>query len=124
MDEHQQKNEPKVGEASPPTRQELEAKIWKALRQCYDPEIPVNIVDLGLIYEVNLDDEITGETNVFIKMTLTAPGCAMGPMIASDVKRRVQQIQDVKNVWVDLVFDPPWNPSRMSEAARLQLNML
>ena len=103
---------------------EMEKKIWKALRQCYDPEIPVNIVDLGLIYEVNIDNEITGEKNVFIKMTLTAPGCSMGPMIASDVKRRVQQLHEVKNVWVDLVFDPPWNPSRMSEAARLQLNML
>ncbi|MBM4168181.1 MAG: DUF59 domain-containing protein [Ignavibacteria bacterium] len=124
MDDHQTKSAQESAQASISRREEFESKTWKALRQCYDPEIPVNIVDLGLIYEVTIDDEITGETNVFIKMTLTAPGCAMGPMIASDVKRRVQQIHGVKNVWVDLVFDPPWNPGLMSEAARLQLNML
>jgi metal-sulfur cluster biosynthetic enzyme len=97
--------------------------IWEALKQCYDPEIPVNIVDLGLVYEVKVDDELSGEANVYIQMTLTAPGCGMGPMIAADVKRRVQQIPGVSNVLVDLVFEPTWNPAMMSEAAKLVLNM-
>lgn len=97
--------------------------VWDALRQCYDPEIPVNIVDLGLIYEVKVEEEFPGEANVYIRMTLTAPGCGMGPMIAADVKRRVQQIPGVRNVLVDLVFDPTWAPEMMSEAAKLILNM-
>lgn len=101
----------------------LEDGVWKALKQCYDPEIPVNIVDLGLIYEVKIEEEITGEPNVFIRMTLTAPGCSMGPFIVSDVRRKVQHVHGVKNIWVDLVFDPAWNPGMMSEAAKLQLNM-
>ncbi len=102
----------------------LEEHVWDALRECYDPEIPVNIVDLGLVYEVKTDESLPGEANVFIRMTLTAPGCGMGPMIANDVKRSVQLIGGVKNVKVDLVFDPSWNPGMMTEAAKLQLNMM
>ncbi|MGH2567033.1 MAG: iron-sulfur cluster assembly protein [Bacteroidota bacterium] len=102
----------------------LEARIWDALRECYDPEIPVNIVELGLIYGLKIEEEIPGETNVLINMTLTAPGCGLAPMIAADVRRRVQQVQGVRNVMVELTFDPPWNPSMMSEAAKLQLNMV
>jgi probable FeS assembly SUF system protein SufT len=97
--------------------------VWEALRQCYDPEIPVNIVDLGLVYEVKVEEEIPEEANVYVQMTLTAPGCGMGPMIAADVKRRVQQIPGVSNVLVDLVFEPMWTPEMMSEAAKLTLNM-
>jgi probable FeS assembly SUF system protein SufT len=100
-----------------------EERVWDALRNCYDPEIPVNIVDLGLIYEVKMEEKIPGEADVYIKMTLTAPGCGMGPMIAADVKRRVQQIPGVTNVMVELVFDPMWNPDMMSESAKLALNM-
>ncbi len=100
-----------------------EGRVWEALRQCYDPEIPVNIVDLGLIYEVKVEEEFPGNANVYIRMTLTAPGCGMGPMIAADVKRRVQQIHGISNVLVELVFDPIWNPDMMSEAAKLSLNM-
>jgi probable FeS assembly SUF system protein SufT len=100
-----------------------EERVWEALKQCYDPEIPVNIVDLGLVYEVKVEEEFPGEANVYIRMTLTAPGCGMGPMIAADVKRRVQQIPGVTNVLVELVFDPIWNPDMMSEAAKLTLNM-
>jgi len=100
----------------------LEEKIWKALKECYDPEIPVNIVDLGLVYDMKVDDEIPGEANVFVLMTLTAPGCGMGPMIAADVRRRVQNVPTVRNVRVELVFVPTWNPSMMSEAAKLMLN--
>ena len=101
----------------------LDQQIWDALKECYDPEIPVNIVDLGLVYQVKVDDEIPDEANVFVTMTLTAPGCGMGPVIAGDVKRRVQLVPGVRNVHVDLVFDPAWNPGMMSEAAKLQLNM-
>jgi probable FeS assembly SUF system protein SufT len=100
-----------------------EEHVWEALKQCYDPEIPVNIVDLGLVYEVKVEEELPGDANVYIRMTLTAPGCGMGPMIAADVKRRVQQIPGVTNVLVELVFDPIWNPDMMSEAAKLTLNM-
>jgi probable FeS assembly SUF system protein SufT len=99
-----------------------EEQVWNVLRDCYDPEIPVNIVDLGLVYEVKVEEENPGEANVYVRMTLTAPGCGMGPLIAADVKRRIQHIPGVKNVVVDLVFDPPWNPGMMSETARLILN--
>ena len=124
--EEQQKKEP-GSQAEPKTETKtssLEERIWEALKECYDPEIPVNIVDLGLVYKVTVDDSIPGEANVFVTMTLTAPGCGMGPVIAGDVKRRVQMVSDVTNVRVDLVFDPIWNPGMMSEAAKLQLNML
>jgi metal-sulfur cluster biosynthetic enzyme len=106
-----------------PIRVVTDERVWDALRQCYDPEIPVNIVDLGLVYEVKVEEEFPGEANIYIQMTLTAPGCGMGPMIAADVKRRVQQIPGVRNVLVDLVFEPMWNPAMMSEAAKLTLNM-
>jgi len=98
-------------------------RVWEALKECYDPEIPVNIVELGLVYELRVEEEVAGEANVYIRMTLTAPGCGMGPMIAADVKRRVAQIPGVKNVLVELVFDPIWNTSMMSEAAKLMLNI-
>jgi probable FeS assembly SUF system protein SufT len=106
-----------------PMRVVTDERVWESLKECYDPEIPVNIVDLGLVYEVKVEEEFPGEANVYIQMTLTAPGCGMGPMIAADVKRRVQQIPGVTNVLVELVFDPIWNPDMMSEAAKLTLNM-
>jgi probable FeS assembly SUF system protein SufT len=106
-----------------PMRIVTDERVWETLKECYDPEIPVNIVDLGLVYEVKVEEEFPGEANVYIRMTLTAPGCGMGPMIAADVKRRVQQIPGVANVLVELVFDPIWNPDMMSEAAKLALNM-
>jgi metal-sulfur cluster biosynthetic enzyme len=114
--------EVQVGSRVVTAQTSLEARSWEALKQCYDPEIPVNIVDLGLVYDLKIDDEIPGEANVFITMTLTAPGCGMGPLIAADVKRRVQMVQGVSNVKVDLVFMPTWNPGMMSEAAKLMLN--
>ncbi len=103
---------------------DLESRVWAALRECYDPEIPVNIVELGLIYGLKIEEELPGEANVYVKMTLTAPGCGLAPMIAADVRRRVQMVHGVKNVMVELTFDPPWNPSMMTEAAKLQLNMI
>ena len=106
-----------------PMRLVTDERVWEALKQCYDPEIPVNIVDLGLVYEVKVEEEFPGDANVYIRMTLTAPGCGMGPMIAADVKRRVQQIPGVSNVLVELVFEPIWTPDMMTEAAKLMLNM-
>jgi metal-sulfur cluster biosynthetic enzyme len=97
--------------------------VWDALRNCYDPEIPVNIIDLGLVYDVKIEEITPGETEVYVRMTLTAPGCSMGPMIAADAKRHVQQIPGVTNVLVEIVFEPIWNPDMMSEAAKLELNM-
>lgn len=112
----QQKHEP------PKATTVSEEQVWNVLRECYDPEIPVNIVDLGLVYGVQIQEESPGEANVYIRMTLTAPGCGMAPIIAADVKRRVQHIPGVKNAFVEIVFDPPWNPTMMSETARLILN--
>lgn len=101
----------------------LDDLVWAQLKTCYDPEIPVNIVDLGLIYEclVTMDQE---KQRVDIKMTLTAPGCGMGPVLAADVKQKVSGISGVGEVNVDVVFDPPWEQSRMSDAAKLQLGLL
>jgi len=100
-----------------------EEKIWDALRQVYDPEIPSNIVELGLVYVVAAEP-VEGGHKVKVVMTLTAPACGIGPVIVDDVRRRVLGVPGVKDADVELVFDPPWEPSRMSEAARLQLGFL
>ena len=97
-----------------PTKEE----IYEVLSMCYDPEIPVNIVDLGLIYDVQIDG---GTVNV--KMTLTAPGCGMGPVLAGDVKNKIESLPGVNKAEVEVVFDPVWDRSMMSEAAKLQLGM-
>lgn len=102
----------------------IEDLVQAQLKSCYDPEIPVNIVDLGLIYECNIVPLGKKDYAVTIKMTLTAPGCGMGPIIAEEVKNRVKQVPDVKTVDVELVFDPPWDQSMMSDAAKLQLGMM
>ncbi|MEE4380527.1 MAG: putative Fe-S cluster assembly protein SufT [Pseudomonadales bacterium] len=95
-----------------------EEHVWQALRSVYDPEIPVNLVDLGLIY----DCEVEGD-RVSIRMTLTAPGCGMGPVLVDDVKYRVGKVPGVETVDVDLVFDPPWSREMMSEEAQLELGV-
>ena len=99
--------------------------VWAQLKTCYDPEIPVDIVELGLIYSMSI---VPGETvfqnQVLITMTLTAPGCGMGQVIADDVKRKVEKLSAVQETVVELVFDPPWDPSRMSEVARLTTGMM
>ena len=100
-----------------------EDRIWEVLKTCYDPEIPVNIVDLGLIYDMKLDKNIEGIT-INIKMTLTAPGCGMGPVIAQDVEDKLMDLATVKHVIVDLVWEPVWNQAMMTDAARLELGML
>ncbi|HEX9399131.1 MAG TPA: putative Fe-S cluster assembly protein SufT [Anaeromyxobacter sp.] len=100
-----------------------EEKIWDALRQVYDPEIPSNIVELGLVYLIGAEP-VEGGHRVKVVMTLTAPGCGIGPVIVDDVRRRVLGVPGVKDAEVELVFDPPWDPSRMSEAAKLQLGFM
>jgi probable FeS assembly SUF system protein SufT len=99
-------------------------RVWDALRTCYDPEIPLNIVELGLVYELMLREHEGGEgVDVEITMTLTAPGCGMGQVLADDVQSKVQQLPGVADVKVQLTFDPPWSPDRMSEEGRLELGM-
>jgi FeS assembly SUF system protein len=98
-----------------------EAEIMDALRECYDPEIPVNIVDLGLIYGLDIQNE-TGEVNV--TMTLTAMGCPMAGEVISEVEMRVGQVENVKTAKVEMTFDPPWSPDRMTEDAKWELGMI
>ncbi len=100
----------------------LEA-VWNQLRTCYDPEIPINIVDLGLVYECEVKPAQDGMRTVEVKMTLTAPGCGMGDILVDDARDKIERIPTVKEAKVELVFDPPWNQSMMSEAARLQTGM-
>lgn len=100
-----------------------EQKVWEALGQVYDPEIPASIVELGLVYLVAAE-KAEGGHKVVVRMTLTAPACGIGPVLVDDVRRAVLGVPGVKEVDVDLVFDPPWDPSRMSEAAKLQLGFM
>ena len=100
-----------------------EESVWDALKQCFDPEIPVNIVDLGLIYDLRVDDLDNGKKDVSIKMTLTAQGCGMGPVIAQDAKSRVEQIEEIESADVEIVWDPVWNPQMISAAGRQVLGL-
>lgn len=100
----------------------IEEAVWKQLATCYDPEIPVNIVDLGLIYSLEVSDEEKGK-RVHVKMTLTAPGCGMGPALASDAEQRVLTVSGVSSASVELVWDPPWSPALISAAGRERLGM-
>lgn len=93
-------------------------EVYEVLQNCYDPEIPVNIVDLGLVYDVEVNDD-----KVAVKMTLTAPGCGMGTMIASDAQQKILGLPGVKEASVDLVWDPPWDPSMMSDEAKQRLGI-
>ena len=97
---------------------------WEQLKTCFDPEIPVNIVDLGLVYSCDVHTDEHGDRVIDVKMTLTAPGCGMGDVLVQDVRDKVEIIPTVKRADVELVFDPPWSQSMMSEAARLQTGMM
>lgn len=101
-----------------------EELLWEQLKTCYDPEIPVNIVDLGLIYEIVKTKQNNGSYHVGIQMTLTAPGCGMGPVIAAEVEKKILEVPNVSKVDVVLVFDPPWNSEMMTDEARLELGLL
>lgn len=106
------------------TNQDIEAVIWKQLKTCYDPEIPVNIVDLGLIYRCEIESLPDGQRSVSVDMTLTAPGCGMGEILVQDAQEKIAVIPTITDVRVDLVFDPPWNQGMMSDEARLQTGMM
>lgn len=118
------KQDPADAENAPPTEKlsplQLEEKVVDVLKSCYDPEIPVDIYELGLIYNIDVD----AESNVVITMTLTAPACPVAETMPGDVESRVRSVPEVNSVRVDLTFDPPWDKSRMSEAAKFQLGFL
>ncbi len=102
----------------------LQDKVWVMLKTCFDPEIPVNVVDLGLIYSCEFEPSSASDLqHVKIQMTLTAPGCGMGPVIAAEVKRKVELLPEVESAEVEIVFDPPWNQDMMSEIAKLELGV-
>ena len=107
-----------------PTDDDIEAVIWQQLKTCYDPEIPVDIVELGLVYRVDVKSLGNGERSVTVDMTLTAPGCGMGPFIVADAQEKIAVIPTVADARVELVFDPPWNQTMMSDEARLQTGLM
>jgi probable FeS assembly SUF system protein SufT len=107
------------------TGPELEQRVWHLLRTCYDPEIPVNIVELGLVYRCEVRPVPGSELHrVDITMTLTAPGCGMGPVLQQEIQHKVMEMREVAEVNVELVWDPPWNQAMMTEAAKLELGLL
>ena len=101
----------------------VERLVWQQLRTCFDPEIPINIVDLGLVYEAIVHPPSDGRRSVGVTMTLTAPGCGMGEILVDDVRSKLEMIPTVAEADVELVFDPPWTRHMMSEAARLETGM-
>ncbi len=109
-----------AGESSADIKEE---NIWEVLRTCYDPEIPVNIVDLGLVYDMNVEKLGTGAARVNVKMTLTAPGCGMGPVIATDAQEKLSSLEGVEEAHVDIVWDPPWHQSMITQEGRRILGL-
>lgn len=101
----------------------VEQAVWNQLKTCYDPEIPVNIVDLGLIYSLELKPGESG-SSVLVKMTLTAPGCGMGPIIASEARQKILSLEGISDADVELVWEPPWSPDRISEEGKQKLGMV
>ena len=105
------------------TEDDVRELAWQQMRSCFDPEIPINIVELGLIYDCSVTANDDGTRRGAVRMTLTAPGCGMGEVLVQDVTQKIEQIPTVREAVVELVFDPPWTQSMMSEAARLQTGM-
>lgn len=116
-EQHKQENAVRIKDAP------LEDQIWHQLAQVYDPEIPVDIVNLGLVYDCGLE-EIDGQTVAAVKMTLTAPGCGMGPVIAADAQARIMTIEGIDDARVELVWDPAWNQEMISEEGKMKLGMI
>lgn len=110
--------------SGPVTQEQLEKQVWESLKTCYDPEIPVNVVDLGLIYDCHLTPIGSNSYKADVKMTLTAPGCGMGPVLAQDVQNKLISLEPIDEANVELVWDPPWNQGMMTEAAKLQLGLM
>lgn len=106
------------------TDDDVKHLVWEQMKTCYDPEIPVNIVDLGLIYDCDITPTDDGKRIASVRMTLTAPGCGMGETLVQDVKEKVEMVPTIERADVELVFDPPWSREMMSEAARLQTGMM
>jgi len=100
-----------------------EKEVWEVLKSCYDPEIPVNIVDLGLVYDLQIEPMATGRSKVSVKMTLTAPGCGMGTVIAGDAQQKLLDLAGVEEASVEIVWDPPWHQSMISPAGRGRLGL-
>lgn len=113
-------DQPEAGAAHGPVD---EKRVWDTLRTCYDPEIPVNIVDLGLIYDLEVEELPTGASKVLVKMTLTARGCGMGPVMARDAQAKLLAIPGVEDAQVELVWDPPWHQSMITPAGRRALGL-
>ena len=103
--------------------EDIEKAVWEQLKTCFDPEIPINIVELGLVYECRVEKIESGGRKAVVRMTLTAPGCGMGDILVGDIKSKLAQLPALSESDVQLVFDPPWNQTMMSEAARLQTGM-
>ena len=110
--------------SKPETEEDLEKQVWDQMKTCYDPEIPVNVVDLGLIYDCHIEELEPGSHKASVKMTLTAPGCGMGPVIQADVENKILCVETVDEADVELVWEPLWGREMMSEAARLELGMV
>ncbi|HUE39864.1 MAG TPA: iron-sulfur cluster assembly protein, partial [Candidatus Binatia bacterium] len=102
---------------------DLERQVWDALKSCYDPEIPVNIVDLGLVYDLRISPNASGASAVAVKMTLTAQGCGMGATIAADAEHKIQTLPGVEDARVEIVWDPPWSPQMISPEGRSKLGI-
>ena len=115
---------PAAAAAPPQGPEDLEQMVWDQLRTCYDPEIPVNIVDLGLVYQCTVAPLEAGGHRAEVKLTLTAPGCGMGGVLAADAQGKIEGLPGIREAVVEVVFEPPWNPGMMSEAARLELGMM
>lgn len=114
---------PQASEPQTAPAQFTEKLVWDQLKTVFDPEIPVNIVDLGLVYSCQIASAETGGHKIEIKMAMTAPGCGMGDVLRSDIERKLLQLPEVREVHAQIVFDPPWTPNRMSDAAKLQLGL-
>ncbi len=102
----------------------IEDRVWDKLGQVYDPEIPIDVTELGLIYECEVEENEEDNYDVRVEMTLTAPGCGMGDVMAQDAKKKVESLPDVDVCDIEVVFNPPWTPDRMSDEARLELGMI
>ncbi len=119
------KEEGELPAASPGSGEDgLESSVWEQLKTCYDPEIPINIVDLGLVYDMRVLSLPEGGNRVEVKMTLTAPGCGMGTVIAAEARQKIAGLADVEEANVELVWDPPWNPQMISDEGKERLGML
>jgi len=114
-------NQPPAGSRA--SAEVTEQEIWDTLRTCYDPEIPVNIVDLGLVYDLKVEKLPSGKSSVAVKMTLTAPGCGMGGVIASDAQQKILYLDDVEEAAVEIVWDPPWHQSMITAQGRKILGL-